>query len=112
MLTFTNQEVTGSHMVLRLQGSLDALTVPEVRPQVDQLVNRGPLKVVVDMGSVTTIDSSGVALVVSLYKRMNALGGAVRVAGVQGQPRAIFEILRLDQSLPVYGTVEEALAGF
>jgi anti-sigma B factor antagonist len=111
MLNYVNQERGDTH-VLRLQGSLDALTVPDVRPQVDRLIERGPIKVVVDLSSVTTIDSSGVAVVVSLFKRMNALGGGVRVAGVTGQPRAIFEILRLDQSLPVYASVDEALAGF
>lgn len=111
MLSYLNEERGNTH-VLKLHGSLDALTVPDVRPQVDRLVERGPIKVVVDLSNVTTIDSSGVAVVVSLFKRMRTLGGGVRVAGVQGQPRAIFEILRLDQSLPVYPSVDEALAGF
>lgn len=103
---------TGGTTVLKFEGSLDALTVPEVRPQVDQLVERGGVKVVVDMTGVTTIDSSGVAIIVSLFKRLRALGGAVRVAGVNGQPKEIFHFLRLEQALPIFATVADAQKGY
>ena len=110
MLKFLSEEV-GSTQVLKFHGSLDALTVPEVRPSVDALVEKHPARIVVDLANVTTIDSSGVALVVSLFKRMRAAGGTIRVAGVQGQPREIFQFLKLDASLPMAPSVAEALAG-
>jgi anti-sigma B factor antagonist len=65
---------------------------------------------VVDLSDLNVIDSSGVALIVSLYKRLRALGGTIYVTGVNGQPREIFHFLRLDESLPLASTVEEALA--
>lgn len=110
MLSMVTQEVGTAHVV-RFHGSLDALTVPEVRSQVDALFDKGAVNVVVDLSNVTTIDSTGVALVVSVFKRMRALGGLVKVVGVQGQPREIFHFLKLDQSLPMSGSVDEALAG-
>jgi anti-sigma B factor antagonist len=109
MLSYVTQDVGGTH-VLKFQGSLDALTVPDVRPQVEALIDKSPSRIVVDLTHVTAIDSTGVALVVSLFKRMRALGGTIRVAGIQGQPREIFHFLRLDQSLPMANTVDEALA--
>ncbi|MDO9016319.1 MAG: STAS domain-containing protein [Deltaproteobacteria bacterium] len=100
-------------VVLRVQEeNLDALTVPEARLLVEQLVERGGIKVVFEMSAVKVIDSSGVAIIVSLFKRLRALGGAVRVAGVAGQPKDIFAMLRLDQALPIFPTAEEALKGF
>ncbi|MBL8604376.1 MAG: STAS domain-containing protein [Myxococcales bacterium] len=103
----------GAVIVLKVQeDNLDALTVPEARPLVDQLVERGAIKVVFDMTSVKTIDSSGVAIIVSLFKRLRAVGGAVRVSGVNGQPREIFHFLRLDNALPIFATVTDALKGF
>lgn len=102
----------GGTTILKFEGSLDALTVPEVRPEVDRLVDKGGIKVVVDMTGVTTIDSSGVAIIVSLFKRLRALGGAVRVAGVNGQPKEIFHFLRLQQALSIFPTVDEAMRGF
>jgi anti-sigma B factor antagonist len=43
------------------------------------------------------IDSSGVAVIVSLFKRSRATGGSLRVIGLRDQPRAIFELLCLDR---------------
>jgi anti-sigma B factor antagonist len=103
----------GGVVVLRVQEeNLDALTVPEARLLVEQLVERGGIKVVFEMSTVKIIDSSGVAIMVSLFKRLRALGGAVRFAGVTGQPKDIFAMMKLDQLLPIFHTAEEALKGF
>jgi len=100
-------------VVLRLQEeNLDAISVPEARPVVDQLVDQQALKVVVDISAVKSIDSSGVAIIVSLFKRLRAVGGGVRVAGLQGQPKEIFHFLRLDQALPIFATADEAVKNF
>ncbi len=100
-------------IVLRvLEENLDALTVPEARILVDQLVERGGIKAVFEMSTVKVIDSSGVAVIVSLFKRLRALGGAVRFSGVAGQPKEIFAMMKLDQILPIFPTAEEALRGF
>jgi anti-sigma B factor antagonist len=101
----------GNATILRFSGSLDALSVPEVRPAVDQLIARGGIKVVVDMSAVATIDSSGVALIISLFKRLGAQKGVVRVAGVVGQPKEIFYFLRLEQALALFPSVDDALKG-
>ena len=82
---------------LEIIGTLDALTVPEIRSCVDTLVDDDRQDIVVDLSSVELIDSSGVAVIVSLYKRVRAKGGSVEVTGVQGQPAAIFKLLRLDR---------------
>jgi anti-sigma B factor antagonist len=103
----------GGVVVLRVQEeNLDALTVPDARLIVEQLVERGGIKVVFEMSAVKVIDSSGVAIIVSLFKRLRHHGGAVRFAGVVGQPMDIFAMMRLDQLLPIFPTAEEALKGF
>lgn len=103
----------GDVLVLRVQEeNLDALTVAESRPLVDQIVDQQSFKVVVDISEVKTIDSSGVAVIVSLFKRLRAVGGGIRVAGLRGQPKEIFHFLRLDQALPIFDSVEEAIRSF
>ena len=58
--------------------NLDAITVSsEGRSLVDQVVDQQLNKVVVDISGVKTIDSSGVAVIVSLFKRLRAVGGGV-----------------------------------
>jgi anti-sigma B factor antagonist len=83
--------------LLRLGGELDALSCPELRPVVDMLAGGGKCVVTVDLSELRLIDSSGVGVLVSLYKRVRANGGDVRFEGVTAQPLVIFKLLRLDQ---------------
>ena len=52
---------------------------------------------VVDLSGLDLIDSSGVAALVALYKRVRAVGGQVSVTGARDQPLAIFKLLRMDK---------------
>jgi anti-sigma B factor antagonist len=84
--------------VLRVQGELDALSCPELRPVLDALVEKRQSAVTVDLSELRLIDSSGVGAMVSLYKRVRANGGEVRFVGVTAQPLVIFKLLRLDRA--------------
>ena len=111
MLTFT-KEVRGNVLVLSLKGNLDAITVPELKPEIDNIVSERKTAVVVDLSGLTLIDSSGVGAIVSLCKRVRALSGDVKVAGVTAQPKEIFRLLRLDRAFDIHPTIEEAVAKF
>lgn len=80
-----------------IRGQLDVLTTPEVRSQLDAIVEARPPTVVVDLAELSQIDSTGVGGLVSLFKRVRAYGGKFRVQNVTGQPLGIFEVLRLDR---------------
>jgi anti-sigma B factor antagonist len=87
----------GDETTLTIEGVLDALTAPEIRPTIDLLVQEKRLSIRVDLSSLRVIDSSGVGVIVGLYKRCKAQGGNVRVDGLQSQPLAIFKLLRLER---------------
>lgn len=82
---------------LRIDGSLDALTVRELRPILDEVVAGNFRHVTVDIEHLTMIDSSGVGAIVSLYKRLKAEGGKVVVVGAREQPLAVLKLLKLDR---------------
>jgi anti-sigma B factor antagonist len=88
----------GEKTVLHVSGELDALSCPELRPVLDEMVEQRKLAVTVDLSELRLIDSSGVGAMVSLYKRVRALGGAVSFVGVTAQPLVIFKLLRLDRA--------------
>jgi anti-sigma B factor antagonist len=83
--------------LLRIEGSLDATSTPELRPLLDQLVADKRTQVTVDLEKLRLIDSSGVGAIISLYKRIRAQGGEVAVKNAKDQPLAIFRLLRLDR---------------
>ncbi|HEY2745057.1 MAG TPA: STAS domain-containing protein, partial [Polyangia bacterium] len=67
----------------------------------DALVAEKRPAITVDLTDLRLIDSSGVGAIVSLYKRMRALGAKVEVVGLKDQPLAIFRLLRLDRIFTV-----------
>ncbi|HEY4103638.1 MAG TPA: STAS domain-containing protein [Polyangiaceae bacterium] len=86
----------GTNTTLRIRGELDALSAPDLRPLIDELVDSEQAGISVDLSGLRMIDSSGVGALVSLYKRIRARGGEVQFNGVTAQPLVIFKLLRLD----------------
>ena len=82
---------------LEIDGALDALTAPDIRPIFDKVVADGRRRVIVDIDKVTMIDSSGVGAIVSLFKRVKADGGQVVVTGARDQPLAVLKLLKLER---------------
>lgn len=95
-LTHTTEDADGV-VTLKLVGSLDAMTAPELAPTIDSFVGEKRTKIVVDLAGLDLIDSSGVAAIVGLYKRARSYGGRVTVTGARDQPLAIFKLLRMDR---------------
>lgn len=87
----------GDETTLRIEGTLDAISAPELRAEVERIVQEVRPVVRVDLGALRLIDSSGVGVVVWLYKRVRAQGGQVTIEGLRDQPRAVFRLLRLDR---------------
>ena len=90
------REDEGDATTLRIRGELDALSVTDLRPLLDGVIDDGRRDVTVDLSQLRLVDSSGVGALVSLYKRVRAAGGKVCFVGVTDQPLVIFKLLRLD----------------
>lgn len=84
---------------ITIVGELDAVTVPDLRDELDRLLVGNTSGFEVDLSGLRMIDSSGVGVLVSLYKRGRAHGQWVRVTGLREQPLAIFRLLKLDAIL-------------
>jgi anti-sigma B factor antagonist len=95
--------------LLTLHGSLDALTASTLKAEVVTIAEAKTPAVVVDLAQLGLIDSTGVGVLISLFKRLRAQEGVVHFAGLGGQPREIFRLLRLDRSLDVFPSVSEAV---
>ena len=90
----------GEETLVSIEGTLDALTAPELRPTLDAIVAEGKKSVTLDLQNLRLIDSSGVGALVSLLKRVRAYGGEVRISGLSDQPLAIFKLLQLNRVFP------------
>jgi anti-sigma B factor antagonist len=102
----------GGVAVIRLVGRLDLLSAAEVRQRLAQAVADGNRRLVVDLGDVAFVDSSGLAALIGGLKAARLAGGDLRLARAGDQARLILKVTQLDQILRPYPTLEEALAGY
>ena len=78
------------------------------RKKIHELVDRGRTRIVVDLGSVTYIDSAGVGMVVSKLKTLRERGGDMKLLNLNLRGLRIFGITKL---MFVFDTFDsEALA--
>jgi len=55
------------------------------------------------------VDSSGIALLLNAFRRLDHAGRQLAIACPSGSPRRAFELTALDRQLPMYETRRDAL---
>lgn len=69
-------------------------------------------QVVLDLGKVTHIDSSGLGVLVGLYAAAQKVGGAVKIANLNLQLRDILQITKVVTVFEIFDRAEDAAASF
>jgi len=99
-------------LVISLAGSLDALTADQAWGTIGTQLNGGEPQVVLDLGQVGFMSSSGIRMLLEMLKQSRGMGGDLRLAAVQPGVQRILEISGLARLLKIYPSVEEAVRSF
>jgi anti-sigma B factor antagonist len=96
--------------ILALRGEIDVYTAPQLRQAIVDLVDRGARNIVVDMGSVEFLDSTGLGVLVEGWKGLKARDGDLSIVATQEKILKIFDITGLNKAIPIHATLDEAMA--
>jgi anti-sigma B factor antagonist len=88
---------------------IDAVNSLPMKEQLSSLIETGKSQLVLDLGSVRFIDSSGLGMLVTLLKRAGMRGG-VMVCQLQAPVAATFKLARMDRVFPIFPDPGAALA--
>jgi anti-sigma B factor antagonist len=100
----------GADTVLRLRGELDLRTVPQLHACLAEALQRGgDGAVVVDLGDVSFIDSTGLAALLNALRRMNRAGRRLVLTCAQGPVMRMLRLTRLDSAFTLHASADEAL---
>lgn len=97
--------------VLALTGRIDGDAMQSLNTAYDQAVVDNPSVVLLDFHSVEYINSTGIALIVSLLGRARAEQRRVFASGLSDHYAHIFSITRLSDFIQIYADVDSAVAG-
>jgi anti-anti-sigma factor len=89
------------------RGELDAYSAPDLEAAFADV--GAEARVVVDLDSVSFLDSTALGAVVRALREVDKRGGRARVVLPSGPARRIFEITALDGALPVAESRAQAL---
>ncbi|HEV8597766.1 MAG TPA: STAS domain-containing protein [Gemmatimonadales bacterium] len=98
--------------IVRIEGQLIVGNRQELKTLIQEGLDRGERKFMIDCSQTGYIDSSGLGALVSLAKKVRELGGDLRIAGLNEDLRSLFELTKLDTLFHISPTPSEALAGF
>jgi anti-sigma B factor antagonist len=99
--------------ILVAGGELDYAATPQLSEQLADHINAGMTRLVLDLSSVTFIDSTAIGALVGAVMRMNERGeGSLSVVCAQENRRVlrIFEIAGIESMIAVHYSREEALS--
>ena len=86
--------------------------IPELREAVAEALEAGARNILVDLGGVTTIDSSGIGELVSAYTSVSNRGGKLKLVNLPPKVTDILQITQLISVFEVHDNENEALASF
>ena len=76
------------------------------------LINSGEQKVLLDLSSVTYVDSATIGCLMDLYRQATAAGGALKLSGVQKRVETMLTMTGAQNFLEVHPDEASALASF
>jgi anti-anti-sigma factor len=98
-------------VVARLTGELDISVAEQTGRQIGEAVPSSALGVVVDMGELEFMDSSGVSMLFSLARQVGSHRQQLRVVAPPGKPVSrVLEIVEFSRAAPVDADLDSALA--
>jgi anti-sigma B factor antagonist len=98
-------------VVAHLSGELDIVGASSIGDAVAEAVPASARGLVVDMGRLEFIDSSGIAMLFGLARRLGGRRQELRLVARGGEPvQRVLELVEFDRAAPIYETVDEALS--
>ena len=105
-------EVRGEVVVAHVTGELDIAGASRTGDAIAEAVPTSARALVVDFTDLDFIDSSGIAMLFGLARRLGGRRQELRVVARGGNPVArVLQIVEFDRAAPVHETLDEALAG-
>lgn len=98
-------------IILTPTGRLDITTAWQFRLKLQECISRLSPHIVVNLGQVNFIDSSGLTSLVAGMRDADKVKGSFRICNVHPEAKLVFEVTMMDSVFEIFETETEALEG-
>ena len=111
-LSIETRMIQGDILAIVLDGSLNTTTSEQFNRAIQNHLDQGRTKIIIDCRRVESISSIGLGSLVALQARLRKKGGEVKLAGLYGTAADVIKLVRLDKLLDIYEDTEYARESF
>jgi len=97
-------------VIINLQGNLDTNTAPDAESEINKWLDKGTLKMVINLDQTKYVSSAGLRIFLATAKKITASGGVLKLCSANEVVQEILDISGFSTILDVKKTEEEALA--
>lgn len=108
-MRFEENRVANILVAKVLEKRIAADVAPQFKAHLARYLASGERSIVLDLGAVSFIDSSGLGALIASLKAIGSEGHLV-ISGACGTVATMFKLTRMDKILRLFGTTEEAVA--
>lgn len=97
---------------LALKGYLDAHTAPNLEDALQELIERGKYKILINLGELDYISSAGLGVFMAFIEEARENGGDIKISELKPKVLSVFELLGFPALFDIFERDEEALDRF
>ena len=106
-------QIVGDVCVLRLEGKfIVGGESVYLKDKVKDVLNMGMKSILIDLGKVPYVDSTGIGFLVSSHTAVTNQGGDFKLLSPNPRVREVLRITKLDKIFEIFDKEEEAVASF
>jgi anti-sigma B factor antagonist len=104
---------SGNVTILDLAGRIViGVSNDSLSAELRKFAEAGPSEIVVNLGGVAQIDSSGISTLVRSFVTLERQGGGLKILNPTGHVKEVLELTRLIQAIPAFTDEGKAVAAF
>ena len=104
------KDITSYRQAITVTGGIDEAQSAQVRLLVMKELDAGHAHLVIDLSDVNFVSSTGLKMLVSLWKRAHDANGDMVLAGLQPPVREVFNLIGFDLVFTIFDSVDDAFS--
>ena len=97
-------------VIVTVKGRMGEVSAPEFEEKMNELIDKGETKFLVDLEGLEYISSAGLRGLLAAAKTLKEKDGQIFLSGLMGAVREVFEISQFISIFQIFETVDSALS--